>query len=104
MNPYLPEEMKHPQAIEVHVGVLHIRDVQGTKEEGSEKEILVAVEQEIFKCQGMVECGLRANHSMITNIIVETKLDTKNIGEILTKLQDRIDHLQDQIYKLQGQN
>ena len=69
INPYLPEVMKHPQAIEMSEGVLHIRDVQGPKKEGSEKARLAAVEQEIFTCQRMLERGLSANHSMITDFI-----------------------------------
>ena len=52
--------------MELREGVLHIWDVQGPKKEGNEKARLEAVEQEIFKCQGMVERGLSANHSMIT--------------------------------------
>ncbi|KAE8799028.1 40S ribosomal protein S5-1 [Hordeum vulgare] len=80
INPYLPEVMKHPQAIEMHVAVLHIWYVQGPKKEGSEKATLAAVEQEIFKCEGMVERGLSANHSMIANFIRENTLDTKNVG------------------------
>jgi hypothetical protein len=31
VNPYLPGVMKHPQAIEMREGLLHIRDVQGPK-------------------------------------------------------------------------
>ncbi|KAE8792612.1 40S ribosomal protein S5-1 [Hordeum vulgare] len=54
INPYLPEVMEHPKAIEMHEGVLHICDVQGPKKEGSDKARLAALEQEIFKCQGMV--------------------------------------------------
>ncbi|KAE8818255.1 40S ribosomal protein S5-1 [Hordeum vulgare] len=104
INPYLPEVMKHPQAIEMSDGVLHIWDVQGPKKEGSEKARLAAVEQEIFKCQGMVERGLSANHSMITDFIWENKLDTKSMGDVLSKLQERIDHLQDQIYEIQLEN
>ncbi|KAE8821616.1 40S ribosomal protein S5-1 [Hordeum vulgare] len=95
MNPYLPKVMKHPQAIEMHEGVLHIWDIQGAKKEGSEKAMLVAVEQEIFKCQGMVERGMGANHSMIMDFIEGNKVDTNNMGDILYKLQDHIDHLQD---------
>ncbi|KAE8797117.1 40S ribosomal protein S5-1 [Hordeum vulgare] len=75
INPYLLEVMKQPQTIEMHVGVLLIRDVQGTKKEGSEKARLATVEQEIFKCQGMVEHGLDANHSMITDYIRKNKKD-----------------------------
>ncbi|KAE8796335.1 40S ribosomal protein S5-1 [Hordeum vulgare] len=104
INLYHLEVMKHPHAIEMHERVLHIRDVQGPKKEGSEKARLAAVEQEIFKCQGIVERGLSANQSMITDFIRENKLDTQNMGVVLFKLQERIDHLQDQIYELQGQN
>ncbi|KAE8807951.1 40S ribosomal protein S5-1 [Hordeum vulgare] len=69
INSYLPEVMKHPQAIEMHERVLHIQDVQGPRMEGSEKARLVALEHEIFKCQGMVEHGLSANHSMIMDFM-----------------------------------
>ena len=64
--------------------MLHIRDIQGPKKTGSEKARLEAMEQEIFKCQGMVEHGLSANHSMITEFIREHKVDGKNIGVVDT--------------------
>ena len=104
INPYLPEVMKHPQAIEMPEGVLHIRDVQGPKKTGSVEVRLEAVEQEIFKCQGMVERGLRANHSMITEFTREHKVDGRSMGDIIFKLNERIDYLQGQIYDLQNQN
>ncbi|KAE8814674.1 40S ribosomal protein S5-1 [Hordeum vulgare] len=104
MNPYVQDVMKHSKAIGMHEGVLHIRYVQGPKKVGSEKARLAAVQQDIFKSQGMVEHGLSANHSMIIDFIWVNKLDTKNMGEIVSKLQDRIDHLQDQVYELQGEN
>ncbi|KAE8807642.1 40S ribosomal protein S5-1 [Hordeum vulgare] len=69
INPYLSEVMKHPQTIEMHEGVLHIRDIQGLKKEGSEKANLAAVEQEIFKCEGMVECGLSRDIDEIVDMI-----------------------------------
>jgi hypothetical protein len=103
INPYLPEVMKHPQAIEMHEGVLHIRDVQGPKKTGSVEARLEAVEQEIFKCQGMVEHELSANHSMITEFTREHKLDGQSMGDIIFKLNERIDYLQGQIYDLQHQ-
>ncbi|KAE8806620.1 40S ribosomal protein S5-1 [Hordeum vulgare] len=84
INPYLPEVMKHPQAIEMHEGVLHIRDFQGPKKDGSKKARLAAVEQEILKCQGMVERGLSANHSVIMDFIRENKMDIKSVGKILS--------------------
>ncbi|KAE8795432.1 40S ribosomal protein S5-1 [Hordeum vulgare] len=104
ITPYLPEVMRHPQTIKMREWVLHIRDVQGPKKEGSEKARITAVEQEIFKCQGMVERGLSDNHYMITDFIEQNILDTQKVGEILFKLQEQIDHLQDEVYELQSQN
>src|SRR3990170_2608257 len=104
ISPYLPEVMKHPQAIEMREGVLHIRDVQGPKKTGSVESRLEAVEQEIFKCQGMVERGLSANHSMITELTHNQKVDGQSMGDIIFKLNERIDYLQGQIYDLQNQN
>src|SRR3990170_4659289 len=86
INPYLPEVMKHPKAIEMREGVLHIWDIQGPKKTGSKEARFEAVEQEIFKCQGMVECGLSANHCMIMEFIREHKVDGKNIGDVIFKL------------------
>ena len=31
INPYLREVVQHPQTIQMHEGVLHIRDVKGPK-------------------------------------------------------------------------
>ncbi|XP_020188133.1 uncharacterized protein [Aegilops tauschii subsp. strangulata] len=103
INPYLSEVMKQCQDIEMHEGVLHTQDVQGPKKDGSKKARLEAVEQEIFKCQGMVEHGLSANHSMITEFICEHKVDNKDIGDITFKINDQINHLPTQIYDLQNQ-
>ncbi|KAE8769987.1 40S ribosomal protein S5-1 [Hordeum vulgare] len=85
INPYLRELMNHPQAIKMHEGVIYIWNAQGPKKEGSDMAMLAVVEHEIFKCQGMVERGLSANHSMITDFIRENKIDTKNVGEIVSK-------------------
>src|SRR3990172_594479 len=81
INPYLLGVMKHPQAIEMREGLLHIRDVQGPKKTGSVESRLEAVEQEVFLCKGMVERGLDANHLMFEEFSHNHKLDTKNIGE-----------------------
>ncbi|KAE8810286.1 40S ribosomal protein S5-1 [Hordeum vulgare] len=80
INTYLPKALKHPKTIKMHEGVLHVRAVQGPKKEGSEKARIATVEEEIFKCQGMVERGLSANHSMIMDFIRENKLDTNEVG------------------------
>ena len=55
INPYLAEVLQHPQTIEMREGVLHIRDVEGPRRTGSMETKLEAVEQQVFKCQGMVE-------------------------------------------------
>ena len=104
INPYLPEVMKHPQAIEMREGVLHIPDVQGPRRTGSVETRLEAMEQQVFKCQGMVEHGLNANHMMIAEFTNNHMLDAKNIGETIFKLHEKIEHLQAQIYDLQNQN
>ena len=88
----------------MHEGVLHIRDVEGTKNIGSVETRLEAMEQQVFKCQGMVEHGLNANHMMVTEFTNKHKLDAKNIGEAIFKLHEKIEHLQAQIYDLQNQN
>ena len=62
------------------------------------------MEQQVFKCQGMVERGLNANQMMITEFTNNHKLDAKVIGETIFKLQEKIEHLQSQIYDLQNQN
>ncbi|KAE8820835.1 40S ribosomal protein S5-1 [Hordeum vulgare] len=85
-------------------GVLHIRDVEGPKKTGSVEARLEAMEQQVFKCQGMVQRGLNANHIMITEFANKHKIDDNDIGKHLSRLYDRIDHLQAQIYDLQNQN
>jgi hypothetical protein len=49
---------------------------------------LEAVEQVIFKCQGMVERGLSANHSMIMEFTREHKVDGQSMGDIIFKLNE----------------
>ncbi|KAE8806366.1 40S ribosomal protein S5-1 [Hordeum vulgare] len=104
INPYLVGVLQHPQSIEMHEGVLHIRDVEGPKKTGSVEARLEAMEQQVFKCQGMVERGLNANHMMITKFTNKHKIDANDIGKHLSRLYDIIDHLQAQIYDLQNQN
>ena len=102
INPYLAEVLRYPQSIEMREGVLHIRDVEGPRRTGRVETKLKAMEQEVFKCQGMVECGLNANQMMITEFANNHKLDAKVIGETIFKLQEKIEHLQAQIYDLQN--
>ncbi|KAE8796088.1 40S ribosomal protein S5-1 [Hordeum vulgare] len=84
--------------------MLHIRDVDGPKKTGSADTRLEAMEQQVFKCQGMVERGHNANHMMITEFTNKHMIDASDIGKHLCRLYDRIDQLQAQIYDLQNQN
>ena len=104
INPYLAEVLQHPQTIEVRDGLLHIRDVEGPRRTGSVETRLKAMEQQVFKCQGMVEHGLNANQMMIVEFTNNHKLDADNIRETIFKLHEKIEHLQAQIYDLQNQN
>ena len=96
--------LHHPQTIEMRDGLLHIRDVEGPKGTGSVETRLEAMEQQVFKCQGMVERGLNSNHMMIADFTSNHKLDADNIRETIFKLHEKIEHLQAQIYDLQNQN
>ncbi|KAE8780830.1 40S ribosomal protein S5-1 [Hordeum vulgare] len=104
INSYLTGVLQHPQSIEMREGVLHMCDVEGPKKTGSVEARLEAMEQQFFKCQGMVERGLIANHMMIMEFTNKHKIDANDIGKHLSRLYDRIDPLQAQIYDLQNQN
>ncbi|KAE8784126.1 40S ribosomal protein S5-1 [Hordeum vulgare] len=84
-------------------GMLHICDVERPKKTGSMEARLEAMEKQVFKCQGMVEHGLNVNHMMIMDFTNKHKIDANDIGKHLSRLYDRIDHLQTQIYDLQNQ-
>ena len=102
INPYLAEVLQHPQTIEMREGLLHIRDVEGPRRTGSVETRLEEMEQQVFKCQGMVKHGLNTNHMMIAEFTNNHKLDAKNIGETIFKLHEKIEHLQAQIYDPQN--
>ncbi|KAE8804125.1 40s ribosomal protein s5-1 [Hordeum vulgare] len=104
INPYLVGVLQYPESIEMREGMLHIRDVEGPKKTGSVKTRLKAMEQQVFKCQGMVERGLNANHMMITEFTNKHRIGANDIGKHLSRLYDRVDQLQTQIYEVQNQN
>ena len=104
INPYLAEVLEHPQTIEIRERLLHIHNVEGPMRTGSMEIRLEAMEQQVFKCQEMVEHGLDSNHIMIMEFTNNHKLDAKDIGEAIFKLHEKIEHLQAQIYDLQNQN
>ena len=103
INPYLREVVQHPQVIQMHEGVLHLSDVPCPKETGTMEARLEAVEQDVFRCKGMVERGLNANHLMITDLSRDLKLDGKPMKDIIFTLNEQINFLQSQIYDLQNQ-
>ncbi|KAE8781026.1 40s ribosomal protein s5-1 [Hordeum vulgare] len=84
--------------------MLQIRDVEGPKKTRSVETRLEAMEQQVFKCQGMVERGLNANDMMTTEFTSNHKMDAIDIGKHLSRLYERVDQLQGQIYDLQKQN
>ncbi|KAE8797206.1 40S ribosomal protein S5-1 [Hordeum vulgare] len=88
INPYLTGVLQHPQSIEMHEGMLHIRDVEGPKKTGSMEARLEAMEQQVFKCQGLVERGLNANHMRITDFTNKHKIDANDIRKHLSRLED----------------
>ncbi|KAE8798970.1 40S ribosomal protein S5-1 [Hordeum vulgare] len=71
--------------------MFHIRDVKGPKKTGSAETRLEAMEQQVFKCQGMVEHGLHANHMMITEFTNKHRIDANDIGKHLSRLYDRFE-------------
>ncbi|KAE8781295.1 40S ribosomal protein S5-1 [Hordeum vulgare] len=103
INPYLPEVMQHPQAIQMHDWVLHIRDVQGPKGNGSMEARLEAIEQEVFRCKGMEKRGLNANHLMIADYTRDLKVDGKSMKDIVFSLNVQINILHSQSNDLQSQ-
>ena len=55
---------------------------------------LEAMEQDVFWCKGMVECGLNANHLMITDLSRDLKVDGKPMKDISFTLNEQINILQ----------
>ena len=90
INPYLAEVLRHPQTIEMRDGLLHIRDVEGPKGTGSVESRLEAMEQQVFKCQGMVE---RGSHKMLAEFTNNYEPDAKKNEEAIFKLHEKIEHL-----------
>ncbi|KAE8779372.1 40S ribosomal protein S5-1 [Hordeum vulgare] len=83
--------------------VLHIWDVQGPEKMGTVEASLEVVEEEIFRCQGMVERGLSASHTIITEFTHDLKVDGTPLEDIIFTLNDQINFLQGQVSNLQNQ-
>ncbi|KAE8789963.1 40S ribosomal protein S5-1 [Hordeum vulgare] len=65
--------------------------------------MLEAMEQEVFRCKGMVECGLNAYHLMIADYTHDLKVDGKSMKDIVFSLNEKINFLHSQIHDLQSQ-
>jgi hypothetical protein len=61
------------------------------------------MEQEVFKCKGMVERGLSVNHLMITDFTRDHKVDGRSMKDFVFTLNEQINFLQSQIFDLQNQ-
>ena len=61
---------------------------------------LEAMEQEVFRCKGMVERGVNANHLMIADYTRDLKVDGKSMKDIVFTLNEQINFLQSHIYDL----
>ena len=70
--------------------MLHIRDVEGPKRTGSVETRLEAMEQQVFKCQGMVEHGINATHKMLAEFTNNYDSDAKKTEEAIFKLHEKI--------------
>ncbi|KAE8795076.1 40s ribosomal protein s5-1 [Hordeum vulgare] len=103
INPNLVEVLRHPQTIEMRKWVLYIHDVEGPKKTRTMETRLEAMEQQVFKCQGMVVRGLNSNQMMILEFTHKHKLDAQDIRKDIFKLYEKIEHLQAQIYDMQNQ-
>ena len=90
INPYLAEVPQHPETIEMCEELLHIRDVEGPRRTGSVETRLEALEQQVFKCQGMLERGINASHKMISEFTNNYEPDAKNTEEAIFKLQETL--------------
>ncbi|KAE8793418.1 40S ribosomal protein S5-1 [Hordeum vulgare] len=95
--------MKHSQTIEMREWVHHIRDVQGTKKTQTMETRLYSVEQDIFKCQGMVVRELSADHLMIMEFTHDQKMDGRSLKDIVFTLNEEINFLHGQIFDRQNQ-
>ncbi|KAE8775812.1 40S ribosomal protein S5-1 [Hordeum vulgare] len=87
----------------MRVGVLLLRDVQGPKGKGTMEDRLEDMEQEIFKCKGMVERELNPNHLMIADFTRDLRADGKSMKDIVFTFNEQINFLQDHFYDLQNQ-
>ncbi|KAE8815185.1 hypothetical protein D1007_07509 [Hordeum vulgare] len=86
-------------------GMLHIRDVEGPKKTGRVETRLEAWSNKSLSAKGWwSERGININHLMIMEFTNKHRIDANDIGKHLSRLYDRIDQLQAQIYDLQNQN
>ena len=76
-NPYLAEVKKHCQILQLKDGVVHKQDLEEPSKEGDEKTRLEEVEQDNFKCKGMVEREVDVNHRILSELLEAHKKETR---------------------------
>ncbi|KAE8805533.1 hypothetical protein D1007_18463 [Hordeum vulgare] len=104
VNPYLAEVKRHPQTLWVEDGILHKEDLKGHVKEGSTRERLEEVEQEVFKYRLMIERGVEANCDIIAELRRDHEEEMKEVRSIVSALETKVFELQGHIYDLQNQN
>ena len=102
INPYLAEVIKHPKILHVEDGVLRKEDLKGPVKEGSTKDRLKEMEQEVFKYKKMVERSVEDNFDMMNELKTFHKKETKGMLSSLSTLEDKLYALQAQIYDPQN--
>ena len=100
INPHLAEVRRHPQTLWVEDGVLHKEDLKGPIKEGSTKERLEEVEQEVFKYKKMIERGVEANIDIIAELKPQHEKEMKEVWNALSTMETKVFELQGQIYDL----
>ena len=104
INPYLADVRKHPQVLHIGDDVLRKEDLKGPVKEGSTKDRLKEMEQEVFKYKKLVERGVEANFSITNEIKSLYTEELKEMWSSLTALEEKRTKLQAHIYDLQNQN
>jgi hypothetical protein len=104
INPYMRELRMHPKELSLKDGELQIKDVQGSKGEGSLEARMGTLEQEVFKYQKMAEREVEIIHRINQELVVKFKKETTELWKDILSLQETTAQLQAQLYDVQNQN
>jgi hypothetical protein len=104
INPYMRELKTHPKELSLKDGELQIKDVQGSKGEGSLEARMEALEQEVFKYKKMAEREVELIHGINQELVTKYKKETTELWKDIFLLHETTNQLQAQLYDLQNQN